>query len=164
MPDKDHIGNYPEFFLCWDGTKSAVDALVLHWVKFAPDQAFVLDLSTFWPQYNAWWDTPCREATLGLAILIFRVISCALFFSTGALSVKLNSERSLLRLAGRMYAAADKLAAGFLFPGLCIMQVEQLSLVAISFQSTGHQILAWEALSKALGLAKEIGITPNPST
>lgn len=135
IPDRKHIGNYLPLVPCLLIVSNLlVDTLVLHWAKLAPHQTFVLDLSAFWPQYHAWWATSHREATLGLTILILRVISCALYFSTGTLSIEPNSTQFLVGLAHRIHAAADKLAASVLSQNRCIMQVEQLSLIAISLQ------------------------------
>jgi hypothetical protein len=141
---------------------TGADCLVDNWLNGANHQYYALYPPEFRTQYDGWWATPRNKVTPELTSLILRVCACSLHFiidDNVRVRLETDLDTDVLTFADRMHAAAQKLGASIPLGKGGLVHVQQLFLTAFWFKSAEKWAEAWNALSRAIPAANEIGNT-----
>ncbi|KAH6651151.1 hypothetical protein F5144DRAFT_558594, partial [Chaetomium tenue] len=147
--------------------KRYTDCLVDNWLNGANHQYYALYPPEFRTQYDGWWATPRNKVTPELTSLILRVCACSLhFIIDNSVKVRLETdlETDVLTFADRMHAAAQKLSASIPLGKGGLVHVQQLFLTAFWYKSAEKWDESWNALSRAIPAAIEIGLHQDSSS
>ncbi|KAK3299983.1 uncharacterized protein B0H64DRAFT_414142 [Chaetomium fimeti] len=141
--------------------------LVDNWLNGANHQYYALYPPEFRTQYDGWWATPRNKVTPELTSLILRVCACSLHFiidDNVRVRLETDLDTDVLTFADRMHAAAQKLGASIPLGKGGLVHVQQLFLTAFWFKSAEKWAEAWNALSRAIPAANEIGLHQDSSS
>jgi hypothetical protein len=146
---------------------TGADCLVDNWLNGANHQYYALYPPEFRTQYDGWWATPRNKVTPELTSLILRVCACSLHFiidDNVRVRLETDLDTDVLTFADRMHAAAQKLGASIPLGKGGLVHVQQLFLTAFWFKSAEKWAEAWNALSRAIPAANEIGLHQDSSS